>query len=69
MPLRFFGGLHALVRAGKDAGLAAVFRGDVTEPAAIAAALNAALVAHDDEILPWLDGPPQTNEPGRSGAL
>ncbi|MBN8815461.1 MAG: DUF2332 domain-containing protein [Sphingomonas sp.] len=69
LPLRFFGGLHALVRAGKDAGLAAVFGGDVIEPAAIAAVLNAALVAHDDEILPWLDGPPQTNEPGRSGAL
>jgi len=69
LPLRFFGGLHSLVRAGKDAGLAAVFRGDVTEPEAIAAALNAALMAHDDAVLPWLDGPPQTNEPGRSGAL
>jgi len=41
----------------------------VTDPAAIAAAVNAALVAHDDIIFPWLDGPPQTNEPGRSGAL
>jgi hypothetical protein len=69
LPLRFFGGLHALVRAGKDDGLAAVFSGEITEPDAISAALDAALVAHDDAVLPWLDGPPQTNEPGRSGAL
>jgi hypothetical protein len=69
LPLRFIGGLHALVRAGKDAGLAAIFAGETTDPAAIVAALNAALVAHNDELLPWLDGPPQTNEPGRSGSL
>ncbi|MBN8840781.1 MAG: DUF2332 domain-containing protein [Sphingomonadales bacterium] len=69
LPLRLCGGLHALVRAGRDAGLAAVFAGEVTEPAAIAAAVNAALIAHDDTIFSWLDGPPQTNEPGRSGAL
>ncbi|HEX4694407.1 DUF2332 domain-containing protein [Sphingomonas sp.] len=69
LPLRFFGGLHALVRAGKDEGLAAVFRGEVTDRADMAAAVNAALVAHEEEVLPWLDGPPQTNEPGRSGAL
>ncbi|MBN8806686.1 MAG: DUF2332 domain-containing protein [Sphingomonas sp.] len=69
LPLRLCGGLHALVRAGKDDGLARVFAGETTDPAAIAAALNAALVAHDAAMLPWLDGPPQTNEPGRSGAL
>lgn len=69
LPLRFIGGLHALVRAGKDAGLAAIFAGETVDPAAIAADLNRALVAHDDELLPWLDGPPQTNEPGRSGSL
>ena len=66
LPLRFFGGLHALVRSGRNESLAAVFRGEVTDHDAIAAALNAALVAHDDAVLPWLDGPPQTNEPGRS---
>jgi len=67
LPLRFIGGLHALVRA--DAGMAAVFRGDTSDPAAIALALNAALAAHDDFLWPWLDGPPQTNEPGRSSEL
>ncbi len=69
LPLRFIGGLHALVQAGKDEPLAAIFRGEVTDPEAIAAGLNGALVANDETLLPWLDGPPQTNEPGRSGAL
>lgn len=69
LPLRFIGGLHALVQAGADSRLAAVFRGKASDQDAIATAVNAALVAHDDFLLPWLDGPPQTNEPGRSGAL
>ena len=69
LPLRFIGGLHALVQAGRDAGLGEVFAGAVTDEAGIAARVNAALVTHDDTLLPWLDGPPQTNEPGRSGAL
>lgn len=69
LPLRFIGGLHALVRRGGDAGMAAVFRGEITDPVAIADRLNAALIAHDDALSPWLDGPPQTNEPGRSAAL
>jgi len=69
LPLRLVGGLHALVQAGKDDALARVFDGTITEPDAIAAAVNAALVAHDAAVLPWLDGPPQTNEAGRSAAL
>ncbi|QKR99040.1 DUF2332 domain-containing protein [Sphingomonas sp. CL5.1] len=69
LPLRLCGGLHALVRERRDEGLAAVFAGKIMELDAIAAALNAALVKHDEELVPWLDGPPQTNEPGRSGAL
>ena len=69
LPLRFIGGLHALVQAGSNSGLAAVFQGETIDKEAIAAAVNAALVAHDDFLSPWLDGPPQTNEPGRSGAL
>jgi hypothetical protein len=69
LPLRFIGGLHALVQAGADERLAAIFRGEVTDPETMAADLNNVLVAHDNTLLPWLDGPPQTNEPGRSGAL
>lgn len=66
LPLRLIGGLHALVLAGGDEALAEVFRGEGGD---IAATVNAALVAHDDAVFPWLDGPPQTNEPGRSGPL
>ena len=36
---------------------------------AIAAAVNGALISHDAAVLPWLDGPPQTNEAGRSAGL
>jgi hypothetical protein len=69
LPLRLVGGLHALVLAGKDAGLAEIFSGVVTDPATIDAVLARVLVDHDAALLPWLDGPPQTNEPGRSAAL
>ncbi|MDG2535550.1 DUF2332 domain-containing protein [Sphingomonas sp. HITSZ_GF] len=64
LPLRLIGGLHALVLAGADAELAQVFAGQVS-----AAAFNRVLARNDAALLPWLDGPPQTNEPGRSGAL
>ncbi|WCM25765.1 DUF2332 family protein [Sphingomonas sp. QA11] len=69
LPLRLVGGLHALVLTGKDAGLTALFNGSVTDPGAIEADLVRVLVEHDADLLPWLDGPPQTNEPGRSAAL
>ena len=69
MPLRLIGGLHALVLAGADDELAAVFSGTIAEPTAVKDALARGLVRHDEAVLPWLDGPPQTNEPGRSGGL
>ncbi|KKI18496.1 DUF2332 domain-containing protein [Sphingomonas sp. Ag1] len=69
LPLRLVGGLHALHRAGADAGLTRVFRGEVVDEGEVAAILAQVLVAHDAALLPWLDGPPQTNEPGRSAAL
>lgn len=69
LPLRLMGGLHALVQAGKDETLSAIFRGDIADPDAIEAGLRNVLIRHDDALMPWLDGPPQTNEPGRSGAL
>ena len=69
LPLRLVGGLHALVLAGADDALAAVFAGTIDDPAAIAAVLADVLIRHDAALLPWLDGPPQTNEPGRSAAL
>ncbi|RYD67904.1 MAG: DUF2332 domain-containing protein [Sphingomonadales bacterium] len=67
LPLRLVGGLHSL--ALKGAALVDVFDGSMTDLDAVKAALSAALIAHDDELHGWLDGPPQTNEAGRSGAL
>ena len=61
--LRMVGGLHALALGG-DPELARVFGGEVEEEA-----LADAIATHDAAILPWLDGPPQTNEAGRSAGL
>ncbi len=69
VPLRLIGGLHALVLSGADGPLADVFAGRIAAPARIAAVVGDVLRDHDDALFPWLDGPPQTNEPGRSGAL
>ena len=66
LPLRLLGGVNALVRARRDEALAAVFAGDLD---GAEAALANALRDHDDELLPWLDGPPQTNEVGRAAAI
>lgn len=67
--LRLVGGLHALHRANADPALSRVFAGAVTDPDAVRDVLRATLVAHDAALLPWLDGPPQTNEAGRSAGL
>lgn len=69
LPLRLMGGLHALVLAGCDDELAALFSGAIDAPEAVVRVLQEAVVRHDAALLPWLDGPPQTNEPGRSGPL
>lgn len=68
LPLRLVGGLHALVMAGDDAELADAFAGGI-QGQALQDALGRVLLRNDAALLPWLDGPPQTNEPGRSGAL
>ena len=69
VPLRLIGGLHALVLAGADAALADVFAGRIGGAERIAQVVADVLRDHDDALYPWLDGPPQTNEPGRSAAL
>lgn len=69
LPLRLMGGLHALVLAGADKELAAVFSGEIADPDEVERVLLDVLQRYDAALLPWLDGPPQTNEPGRSGAL
>lgn len=63
--LRLTGGLHALARSGRDETLAAAYRGE----GQLADAVAAALVAHDAELVEWLDSPPQTNEPARAAYI
>ena len=67
LALRAAGALHALARDGRDPELSAAWppraQGDPV------AAARAAFLRHADWLSPWLDGPPQTNETGRSGAL
>ncbi|OWK30114.1 DUF2332 domain-containing protein [Sphingomonas dokdonensis] len=67
--LRLVGGLHALHRRGVDPALDRVFTGAVTGPGEVEAILRDAVHTHDAALLPWLGGPPQTNEAGRSAGL
>ena len=63
VPLRIVGGLHALHLAGEAVELGAIYRGEAADDVALVAE---AIAAHEQRLLPWLDGPPQTNEAGRS---
>jgi len=64
LPLRLAGGLHSLHLKGAEPALSAIYAGEsgIDDAAIVAAAIH----AHEAELLPWLDGPPQTNEAGRS---
>jgi len=63
LPLRSAGALHGLHLSGRAPELATIYCG---EPADDIALVRAAVRAHGDWLTPWLDGPPQTNEAGRS---
>lgn len=67
--LRLVGGFHALHRSGADWGVSRVFRGELIDPTGVDVLVEEALIMHDAALLPWLDGPPQTNEAGRSAGL
>ncbi|MDM7956172.1 DUF2332 domain-containing protein [Blastomonas sp.] len=69
MPLRLAGGLHHLFRKGEGPALGAVYAREVTGQAQIDAIVADVVAAHDAELLPWFDGPPQTNEAGRSASF
>ncbi|WP_284124807.1 DUF2332 domain-containing protein [Parerythrobacter aestuarii] len=69
MPLRINGGLHNLVLTGEDTRLGAVYAALTTDQAAVDALVRELVETYDALLLPWLDGPPQTNEAGRSASL
>ena len=70
LPLRLAGGLHALVRTGQDAALAAAYANpaSVTDDELTTLAL-AAMARHEAFLLGWIESPPQTNEVRRSAVL
>lgn len=69
LALRLCGALHALVLAGADAELAAVYPPREASEAARGAAIDHALLRHGERIAAFLDSPPQTNEVARATML
>jgi len=71
LPLRLMGGLHGLARSGLDPEVSAIYppHAAPVEDEAVWAVVARALVEQAEYLSPWLDGPPQTNEVGRSAAL
>jgi hypothetical protein len=63
LPLRAAGGMHALHLSGTELALAPIYRGELADHVNV---IGKAVIEHEDMLLPWLDGPPQTNEAGRS---
>jgi len=64
LPLRAAGGIHALHLSGTADELAPIYADaeDINDAAIVAGAVH----RHEAALLPWLNGPPQTNEAGRS---
>lgn len=69
MPLRLAGGFHHLLLTGDDARLEPVYSGKITNQVEVDAIVLAVAADHDARLLPWLDGPPQTNEAARSASF
>ncbi len=69
MPLRMAGGLHHLLLSGRDDRLARVYSAQITDQAQIDRLVCELVETYDNLLLPWLDGPPQTNEAGRSASI
>jgi hypothetical protein len=69
MPLRIAGGLHWLYLSGEDRRLEPVYAGLLKDQGPIDAIVADMAAKYDARLLPWLDGPPQTNEAGRSASI
>lgn len=68
LALRLCAGLHALVRGGAAAGLAALYPPAPQGPE-FDAVLGQVLVDHGAALVEFIQSPPQTNEVARSGIL
>lgn len=64
LPLRLAGGLHALHLKGEAPELAPIYAGQRVSNAT--EIVGEVMERFEAVLLPWLDGPPQTNEAGRS---
>lgn len=69
MPLRIAGGLHHLLLSGTDDRLAGVYAGEITDQSQVDRLVCELFEDYDARLLPWFDGPPQTNEAGRSASI
>jgi hypothetical protein len=69
MPLRLAGGFHNLQLTGDEDRLAPIYSGAVGDQGAVDAIVAAVARDHDERLLGWFDGPPQTNEAGRSAGV
>ena len=69
MPLRIAGALHWLHLTGEEPRLAPIYAGLMTDQRAIDEVVSETAITFDTLLMPWLDGPPQTNEAGRSAAI
>ena len=69
MPLRVAGGFHALFLAGEEPRLGEIYNGLMSDQSLVDALVADTARKFDTMLLPWLDGPPQTNEAGRSACV
>lgn len=69
MPLRIAGGIHNLLLTGDEPRLHEIYAGLMARQADVDVLVREIVETHDTRLLPWLDGPPQTNEAGRSASL
>lgn len=69
MPLRIAGGIHNLLLTGEELRLEDVYAGRMSDQGQVDALVRELVETYDARLMPWLDGPPQTNEAGRSASL
>ncbi len=69
LALRTAGAFHALALSGKSPDLVDVYPPKTSDGHKLQQAIEAALGAHDEDILRFIENPPQTNEVGRAAAL